>query len=109
MRHGFLCAVATLPWLVSPAAAQSIPRYEVTAYCQQVADVSGGSSMIYNGCMKMEQEAYDTLKTSWPGIPSRMRTYCDDVGKVSGGSYSILKGCLDMESDAAANKQEFKY
>ena len=92
-----------------PASAQSIPRYDVPGYCQQVADVSGGSSMIYNGCMKMEQEAYDILKSAWSGIPSRTRSYCDEVGQVSGGSYSILKGCIDMESNAASSTPEFKY
>jgi hypothetical protein len=109
MRLGFLFAVPILPWLVSSAAAESIPRYEVPAYCQQVADVSGGSSMIYNGCIDMEQEAYNALKTSWSSVPSRMRRYCDDVGKVSGGSYSILKGCVEMETDAAGSTPEFKY
>lgn len=92
-----------------PAAAQNIPRYDVPARCRQVAEVSGGSSMIYNGCMEMEQEAYDTLKTSWSSIPSRMRSYCDEVGQVSGGSYTILTGCIEMEADAASNTPEFKY
>ncbi|RWD28733.1 hypothetical protein [Mesorhizobium sp.] len=95
--------------LAAPAAAQSIPRYDVPAYCQQVADVSGGSSMIYNGCIKMEQEAYDRMKASWSGVPARTRSYCDEVGQVSGGSHSILKGCVEMEFNAAANTQEFKY
>jgi hypothetical protein len=58
---------------------------------------------------EMEQDAYDTLKSSWSGIPSRMRSYSDDVGNVSGGSYSILKGYIDMESDAACSTPEFKY
>ncbi len=109
MRTIFAAGLAITPWVVSPAAAQSIPRYDVPAYCQQVADISGGSSMIYNGCIKMEQEAYDTLKRGWTGFSSRVRSYCDEVGQVSGGSYSILKGCVDMETDAADNTQEFKY
>lgn len=92
-----------------PAAAQSIPRYDVPGHCNQVADVGGGSSMIYNGCIKLEQEAYDSLKSAWSGIPSRTRSYCDEVGQAGGGSYSILKGCVDMESDAAANTEEFKF
>jgi len=94
---------------VAPAAAQDMPRYDVPAYCNQVADVSGGSSMIYNGCIEMEQDAYDGLKASWSGISSRARSYCDEVARVSGGSYSILQGCIDMESDAAASTPEFKF
>lgn len=105
----YSAAMAAVLGPCMPAVAQSLPRYDVKLYCQQVADVSGGSSMIYNGCIDMEQEAYDALKASWPGIPSRMRSYCDDVGRVSGGSYSILKGCIEMEADAIGSTPEFKY
>lgn len=101
--------MATVPLLCTSAAAQSLPRYDVPSYCQQVADVSGGSSMIYNGCIKMEQEAYDSLKSAWSGIPSRTRSYCDEVAQVSDGSYSILKGCVEMEADASSNTPEFKF
>lgn len=105
----FAAAAATVPLLCTSAAAQSLPRYDVEAYCQQVADVSGGSSMIYNGCIKMEQEAYNDLKASWSAISSTTKSYCDEVARVSDGSYSILKGCIEMESDAASNTPEFKY
>lgn len=65
--------------------------------------------MIYNGCLKMEQEAYDTLKMSWGSVPDRAKSYCDEVARVSGRSYSILKGCLDMESEASSTTPEFKF
>lgn len=98
-----LCLAASL------ANAQDIPRYNAAAYCQPVSEVSGGSSTIYNGCIEMEQEAYDDLRAIWPKLPSRMRSYCDGVAKVSGGTYSIFKGCVDMEADAAAETPEFKF
>lgn len=91
------------------ASAQSVPRYDPAAYCIEVSEVSGGSQMIYNGCLQMEQEAYNTLKMSWGSVPDRARSYCDEVARVSGSSYSILKGCLDMETEASNTTPEFKF
>lgn len=95
--------------LAIPAQAQTIPRYNVEGYCQQVADVSGGSAMIFNGCMDMEQQAYNVLKTIWAQLPGNARNYCDEVARVSGGSYSILQGCIEMETDAASSPRSFDY
>jgi hypothetical protein len=52
MKFGLMTGMAISLWLISPATAQSVLRSDVPVYCQQVADVSGGSSMICNGCMK---------------------------------------------------------
>lgn len=65
--------------------------------------------MIFNGCMDMEQQAYNALRSVWAQIPGRSRNYCDEVARVSGGSYSILKGCMDMETDAANAPRSFDY
>ena len=107
-------AVAILPaialFMASPAAiADTIPRYDPEAYCEKVSDISGGSAMIYNGCMDMEQEAYDKRKGGWDSISPKTASYCDDVARVSGGSYMMLDGCLDMEADAVATTPGFKF
>lgn len=78
------------------AHADSIPRYDPPSYCSKVSEVSGGSRTIYNGCLSMEQEAYDTLKSSWGQIAESAKRYCDEVARSSDSSYSILKGCIDM-------------
>ena len=101
--------VALLLTVASPAFADTVPRYDVAGYCQTVSDVSGGSTMISNGCVDMEQIAYNGLKARWGSIPSRVRSYCDEVGRVSGGSYSILEGCITMETEAANGTSTFKY
>lgn len=95
--------VSTTAW------AETIPRYDPPGYCRQVSEVSGGSEMIYNGCLEMEQDAYDALKASWDSLPSKTQSYCDEVGRVSGGSYAIFKGCVDMETNAAASTPGFKF
>lgn len=104
-----LYALCLVTCFAVPANAQTIPRYNVDGYCQKVADVSGGSAMIFNGCMDMEQQAYNAVKPVWAQIPSKSRNYCDEVARVSGGSYSILKGCIDMEANAANSPRSFDY
>ncbi|MCD1626314.1 hypothetical protein K7H22_09955 [Seohaeicola saemankumensis] len=107
-RTKFLAATAFV-CLAPSVQAQTIPRYNVEGYCQQVADVSGGSAMIFNGCMDIEQQLYNALKPVWAQISGKSRNYCDEVAQVSGGSYSILKGCMDMETNAANAPRSFDY
>jgi hypothetical protein len=103
-------AAACLAVIVAGTAqAQSLPRYDVSSYCRMVSDVSGGSSMIYSGCIDMEQDAYNDLKSRWASISSTTISYCQEVASVSGGTYMILNGCIDMEQDAAGGDNSFKY
>lgn len=92
-----------------PTVAQEMPRYNASGYCQEVAEVSGGSSTIYNSCIEMEQNAYDKRKEDWASISAKSRNYCDEVARISGGSYTILDSCIEMETDASASTPEFKY
>lgn len=91
------------------AHASEIPRYNPEAYCRQVANVSGGSSMIFNGCLDMEQESYNNLKRIWVSIPNRTKEYCHEVASISGRSYSILEGCIDMEIDSIRSNKTFQF
>lgn len=100
------CGSLLLP---SSVLANDLPRYDVGSYCDEVADVSGGSMMIKNGCIDMEQTNYNDLKRSWSSLPGGIKKYCDEVAKVSGGSYMILKGCVDMELQESSNQKAFKY
>lgn len=107
--HELAVVLAAATLFCSVARAEGVPRYDVEAYCDDVADVSGGSAMIKNGCMDMEQENYNELKRGWPSIPVQTRSYCEEVAEVSGGSYMILKGCVDMELENAETPRKFKY
>jgi hypothetical protein len=98
-----------LTCLAIRAQAQTIPSYDVEVYCRQVADVSGGSAMVFNGCIDMEQQSYDVLKTLWAQLPGNSRNYCDEVARISGGSYGILQGCIEIETDAASSPRSFEY
>lgn len=107
MRKLLLLTFLIFPYL--GAHANQMPRYNPEAYCQQVANFSGGSSMIFNGCIDMEQKSYNNLKRIWVSIPSRTQNYCDEVASTTGGSYSILEGCIDMEIEAASSKKGFQF
>ena len=93
------------------AMAGDMPRFDVEGQCNNVASVGGEfSNMTYNGCIQMEQSAYDRLKSEWTSIPASIRRQCLDVAKVGGaGSYSTLGGCIDMEMQAANNQESFNY
>jgi len=108
MKRVFAGAIILMV-ISAPVYAESVPRYDVSAHCTEVSNVSGGSNMIYNGCVDMEQTAYDSLKRVWNSIPSSTRAHCDDVARVTGGSYSILEGCIQMETQAAGNTSVFEY
>ncbi len=65
--------------------------------------------MIDNGCIDMEQTAYDGLKSGWGGISSRTQTYCDEVARVTGGCSLILEGCITLEAEATNGASTFKH
>lgn len=65
--------------------------------------------MIRNGCIDMEQDAYNKLKPMWGSLPAQTRRYCTEVAQVAGGSYSILSGCVDIEVEAAGGRKSFRY
>ncbi len=95
--------------LASTAQAQEVPRFDVESYCEDVAEFGGGSHSIYNGCVDMEQQAYNRLKADWPSLSTRVRDYCTEIGTVGGPSYSTMQGCVDMETQAASGQSEFSF
>ena len=75
-----------------------LPRYDIEAYCAEVADMVGGSYSIEKGCRDMEAEAKASLEGRV--AEPRIMKYCDEVASMTGGSYSMLEGCIDMEEEA---------
>lgn len=106
--HAILAA-ALVP-LAAPAMAE-MPRYDVTAYCKELAGFGGTySETMYAGCFEMEQDAYNKLKPRWNGFPGAMRRYCDEIARLgSAGSYAMLEGCVVMELEAASTDKIFEY
>jgi len=101
---------AALAW-TGDAQAQQLPRFDVQAHCEEIAAFGGSySASSYNGCIQMEQSAYNSLKQSWGRVPQRIRTHCLEIARYGGGGdYSSLEGCIEMETNASRNRQQFKF
>jgi hypothetical protein len=110
-RFRFLALCVAMAQAISFACA-AVPNYAVEEWCDKVArSVGPRSEVIYGGCIRDEQSAYDRLKTEWDMAPSAAQSWCDQVGRSVGpGSYQILLRCLEDEAEAARqNKtQPFK-
>lgn len=93
------------------AIAGELPRYDVEAHCEKIATVGGDrSAMMYNGCIDMEQNSYNSARDSWESLPSETQQHCTRIAEVGGaGSYQMLSGCIDMETSAANNQSEFSF
>lgn len=103
-----LSSVAAL-CIATPAIAQ-MPYYDPEAHCHEVASAAGGASyMILNECLREEQQAYDQLKSAWPGVPGEIRHHCDEVAGFGGGSYMILQECVREELGAADSSSRFQF
>jgi hypothetical protein len=95
------------------ALAQSapMPYYDVERHCRRIASFGGSySATLYDGCLDMEQNAYDNLKPYWSSLPSAMRQHCDRIARSGGGNYTILEGCVQMEESASrrSSGREFR-
>lgn len=108
MKTSLITAMVALV-LTAPAIGQEMPRFDVEKHCREVADFSNGSSVLYNSCISMEQEAYDKRKRTWQDLPSQTREHCTEIASFTGGSYSLLDSCIGMELEAAGNTPSFKF
>lgn len=113
MNQGLKIAFAAslLSCLIPTSSRADMPNYNVEAQCREVA-ASGGtfSETIMQGCLQMEQSAYNQLKPNWDSLSSTLRGQCDEVARSgSEGSYTILQGCLKMEQSAAKSNQRFSF
>lgn len=77
--------------------------FDINGYCQQVADVSGGSYQIEKMCRSQETRARDRVAAM--DAPDRVIKYCDQVASVVGGSYQIMESCIQQELAAKADMQ----
>lgn len=107
MRKTFL--LIALSFVSFSIYASELPRYDVPAGCQEVANFGGGSHQIYNSCIQMEQAAYNNLKDRWESIAVGIRRSCIDVASFGGSSYQILESCIQMEEGAAGNPETFSF
>jgi hypothetical protein len=109
-NQGTLLCTALMPLLVlataGAAIAQELPRFDVAAYCHQIATRNNEamnfdgefSSSEFAGCKRIEQSAYDELtgNARWDKFPGAMRESCLKKGSADAysPSYRQLLRCL---------------
>ncbi|TAJ90421.1 hypothetical protein [Reyranella sp.] len=106
-----MIAAAVAVFVMTAPAWADMPIYDVKKHCDAVAAFGGTPSQsILNGCLNMEQSAYDRLKPVWNTLPTAMQNHCDQVATFGGGgSYSLLSGCVDQEISAAKANENFRF
>ena len=75
-----------------------VPTLDVARECR----FEGGSSEVFDRCMRDENEAQKEVETLWPNVNSADRTAC--VSEATGGGYASyieLITCLEMARDVA--------
>jgi hypothetical protein len=96
LLHFPIVILATL----SPiAVSDAIPRLDVEKECR----FEGGSSEIFDRCMRDEKDAQKDLETVWPNVTEADRASCVSESTTGGyTSYIELLTCLEMARDVAA-------
>lgn len=79
-----------------PAAAEPIPRYSLSKYCERMSG-GGNDRMAKARCMSKEHQAYSALRKGWERLDPKAQEYCLDIGDASVGSYSLLATCMRQE------------
>lgn len=102
MRTYTLIGAALLAATIAlPAAAQTLPTYDVNSACQAAIDGMSVSpstaTWAVNRCMEAEAHKYIVLQYSWHGLPSSLRRTCLNAGSATlgtAGYYDRLVHCL---------------
>src|SRR6202000_454660 len=82
--------------------ADAIPKLDVEKECR----FEGGSSDVYERCLRDENEAQKDVQAVWPQVSVADRNAC--VSEASGGgyqSYIELGTCLEMAPDVASREK----
>lgn len=89
-------AVALVIAMSSSALAQSVPAYDIDAYCRRLSKDSYSTEL---GCRTVERSARTWLESN--DIPGDIWRNCIGLGRrTNNDSYSMLKGCVMVETSA---------
>ena len=85
----------------------TLPIYDVSAYCERLAQAEGDDGFIREDCLEQEQRCHDKLVSAWSSIPDRMRATCEEMARSEGSSYTTLYYCLVAEYEGAQGYSPF--
>ncbi|ENN89935.1 hypothetical protein [Bartonella bovis] len=83
-----------------------IPAFDLYIYCKEIAasvlpDIRGE---VYSRCLRLESEAYFTVREMWEEISDNSKEKCVKVIRPGDGNYFLLRDCLINEQDENNNK-----
>ena len=98
----FHLPIVMLATLSPIAVSDSVPAFDIARECR----FEGGSSDIFDRCVRDESDALKQLQTEWPKVADADRSSCV-AESTSGGfsSYIELLTCLEMARDLVAGKR----
>jgi len=85
-----------------------IPIYDVDKICGNYYQNENG----VNGCIRLEQQAYDLLKVLWPRLSANERASClNYLTSAKIGHYRTLESCAAglVNRDELLRKRSFRY
>lgn len=103
MRASLLnCLLLSGVFLVSPAAAQQLPRLDVEATCRAAPRLLAEDANPFEGCMRDERDAERQLQGMWSGAAAAHRETCAGEAQIGGSpSYVDMLTCLQMAQGTA--------
>lgn len=80
--------------------AADLPQFDTDAYCDNIAEIGGGSNVLRKQCMK-DEKASEKRLAKINDVPDKTWKYCAKIAKVANGSYVLMEQCISDEMDAA--------
>lgn len=96
----FLALVLATVGLAGTAAAQGVPKIDITRSCKQ-ATTQAGIKQDFESCRRSEMNAHATLTKLWDSFAAGDRSRCYNLTTTgTPGTYTELLTCLEMFRDA---------
>ena len=92
-----------------PAAAEGLPRYDVSGHCGRVAIVAGAarSTEMREACERREQEAHAILTQTWPTLSPAAQGRCLWAAHAHDQTYATLQDCVRLELEAMERRRRW--
>ena len=94
------CLVVVCVLYAQASLAAELPQFDTDAYCENVAELGGGSNVLKKQCLQDEKGAIRRLG-KMDEVPAKTWKYCAKMAKMADGSYVLMEQCINDEMDAA--------
>jgi hypothetical protein len=98
MRTIIAAALLALPAGAAAQDAPALPDWDSRGYCERTLARTESASLMV-ACLDIEDDARETLRDLWDGLPPPIRRTCLRTLSRS-ASYSLLNACVEIEVKA---------